>query len=691
MTMVLTPTPTPARGLASPWSAALAELDDQALLHHLRQRGGIRIEPVLDPDETRPDTLDALVEGRFHLAGETHALGLHPDWLHNPSADVEWHILLHKFYFAPGLAQRWLTTREPRHLQAWARLTDGWLQQVRDPGFIASDVTGRRVQNWTYALHLLLADGEATPLDAALVRRVLLSLHTQVEHLCSHLTPKRNHRTLELLAIMLAGVAWPVFGRAAAWRDLALRETLANVQADLLPDGVHCELSTDYHHLALRNWLQVRQLAARNGLPVPPALDQALGRALDFALQVHQPSGRLPALSDGDARGYGGLLAEAAELFDRDDLRFVASGGRRGRAPAARVAHFPAAGYHVVRSAWLAAPHFAEAQHLVFDCGPLGEGNHGHFDALSLELAAHGQALVVDPGRHTYSEAGPVNWRVHFRGTAAHNTVCVDGRQQTRYEPRPVKDAASRHASGSLRHKVAGPAPDTVLLEAVASPTLDLLHGRATGRDYAVVHERAVVFVDRCYWLVCDRLHAAEAHDYAVNFQLHPRAWGLAAIDGQQLDGPGLSIAWCGDDGARRRLAPGWVSERYGHKDAAPRLLAECHATDTGIDHLLLPVTGAPSRLRLRRQAVAAGGHALRVHVAGRQGEDLWYLPPRPVQAAVVGGLRFSGRWLRLRLDDAGQVRHATSHAGAHIDAAVPVSLLAATGAATEASAGAAA
>ncbi|MDA0213621.1 MAG: hypothetical protein OT478_26105, partial [Cyanobacteria bacterium FC1] len=100
---------------------------------------------------------------------------------------MEWHILLHKFYFAPGLAQRWLTTREPRHLQAWARLTDGWLQQVRDPGFIASDVTGRRVQNWTYALHLLLADGEATPLDAALVRRVLLSLHTQVEHLCSHL------------------------------------------------------------------------------------------------------------------------------------------------------------------------------------------------------------------------------------------------------------------------------------------------------------------------------------------------------------------------------------------------------------------------------------------------------------------------------------------------------------------------
>ena len=108
----------------------------------------------------------------------------------------------------------------------------------------------------------------------------------------------------------------------------------------------------------------------------------------------------------------------------------------------------------------------------MFDCGPLGEGNHGHFDALSFELAAHGRSLVVDPGRYTYSEAvdaiDGVNWRPHFRGTAAHNTVCVDGRSQTRYAPKPIK-GASRHAPGSVRHKIAGPAPLTELVEGVDS------------------------------------------------------------------------------------------------------------------------------------------------------------------------------------------------------------------------------
>jgi hypothetical protein len=118
----------------------------------------------------------------------------------------------------------------------------------------------------------------------------------------------------------------------------------------------------------------------------------------------------------------------------------------------------------VLRSGWGDdGRRFADAQHLVFDCGPLGEGNHGHFDCLSFELAAHGRSLVVDPGRYTYSEAGETNWRVHFRGTAAHNTVCVDGRPQTRYAPKAIKEP--RHAQGTVRHKIAGPAPEATLLE----------------------------------------------------------------------------------------------------------------------------------------------------------------------------------------------------------------------------------
>ncbi|QTN23343.1 alginate lyase family protein [Rhizobacter sp. AJA081-3] len=648
----------------APWRA----LDDAALLAHYRSERGVCFEPVVDPEEVRPERIAALMQGRFEFNGETHTLAEPIEWLVNPSADVEWHILLHKFYYAPGLAMAWQRSGDRAHVQRWAGLIDGWMRSV-PPGFIAADVTGRRVQNWIYSLHgFVMHDrGGAAQVDAAFFRRLLRSLHEQVEFLCDHLTPKRNHRTLELLAIFLAGVVFPEFERAAHWREFALRETLVNLHADLLPDGVHCELSTDYHHLALRNWLQVRQLAAQNGVAVPGGMDAALQRALEFGMHVHQPHGGMPSFSDGDARGFGPLLLQGARLYGREGLFFVATQGAQGLMPARRNAHFGASGYHVLRSGWT-----REAQHLVFDCGPLGEGNHGHFDALSFELAAHGRALVVDPGRYTYSEAGETNWRVHFRSTAAHNTVCVDGRSQTRYEPKAIKEA-SRHAPGSVRHKIAGPAPDCTLIECIDGAQLDLLHGRCASHAYDAVHERCIVFVDRRYWIVADTLRAPGVHDYALKFQLGAAAQGHTRLaDDGLLASPGLLVAQAVRADQRRELADSWVSALYGHKQAAPALVTQAQGAAADFDTVLLPFQGEAPTLKLDERPVLGdeGQVASALHIVlsidGDEWHDGWF-HARGVEANswALGGLSFQGRWLHWRCSADGRIVRAVSHAGA--------------------------
>lgn len=666
MSAVLAPATAPVTqeaALLPPWR----DLDDAALLAHFRTRAGVHFDPVLDPEEVTPARLAGVMQGRFEFAGETHVLPDPLDWLHNPSADVEWHILLHKFYYAAGLAQAWQAGGDARLVQRWQALLDGWMAQV-PVGFIAADVTGRRVQNWIYALHgFVLHDRHGAPVDPGFFRRLLGSLHAQVEFLCANLTPKRNHRTLELLAVFLAGVVFPEFAAAAHWRRFALAETVTNVQADLLPDGVHCELSTDYHHLALRNWMQVRQLAARNGVAVPPAFDAALQRAFDFALAVHRPGGGMPSFSDGDPRGFEPLLLQGARLFDRADLQHVATHGAQGRPPAARNTHFGASGYHVLRSGWQPA-----AQHLVFDCGPLGEGNHGHFDALSFELAAHGRPLVVDPGRYTYSETGETNWRVHFRHTAAHSTVCVDGRPQTDYEPRPVK-AASRHAPGALRHKIAGPAPECTLLEAVDGEHLDLLHGRCASHAYDAVHERCIVFVDRRYWIVADTLRAATEHGYALKFQLGADAEGGCTLDDDGvLHGPGLVVAPLVRPGQHTVLEAAWVSPRYGHKQPAPALVTRTRAADAAFDTVLLPWHGTAATARVQALPVAGDGDTaataldIRLQADGQRWHDGWFhARGAAVRDWRLGNLVFRGRWLHWRHGADGRVVRAVSHAGA--------------------------
>lgn len=662
-----------------------AVLDDRELLAYYRAPRSAYFYPVADVDETRPEKIEAIMRDRFEFNGETHQLPEPIQWLANPSRDVEWHILLHKFYYAVGLGLAYEQSADASYAKRWMSLIDSWMLAT-PPDFIAADVTGRRVQNWIYSYYYFVAHSphDSTKIiSPAFHRRMLNSICQQVEYLCENLTPKRNHRTLELYAIFLAGVVFPEMRRAAYWRTFALEQTVINMSSDLLADGVHCEQSTDYHHLVLKNYLNFRRLAALNNIAVPQAMDQALQRALEFSMHVHKPDGIVPSLSDGDARSFLDLLKHGADLFSRDDMLYVATGGATGKPPAQRVAHFASGGYSVIRSDWgQDAADFADAQHLVFDCGPLGEGNHGHFDAMSFELAAFGKSLVVDPGRYTYSEAvdprDGVNWRVHFRGTSAHNTVCIDGKQQTSYLPKLIKEL-SRHTQGSVRHKISGPAAEAQLLERSHSAHLDLLHGGVRSHEYDALHQRCIVFVNRDYWIVSDWLRAPCEHEYTLNFQLGAQAQDhteLKRNEGLRVHSPGLLLAQTLRADVQHKLADGWVSQRYGEKRPAPALRSTIKSSNANFDTLLLPWRDIEPTVHLEDVAVEARGanitapSALRINLqsSDKRTTDFWFHShDKEVLNWRIDRFEFTGRWVFWREADYGRVLHAVSHSGASL------------------------
>jgi uncharacterized heparinase superfamily protein len=651
------------------FAAPFDRLDDRDLLAHFRAPRAAAYFPVPDPEETRPEKIEALMRSRFEFNGEAHTLPAPIAWTANPSDDLEWHILLHKFYYGVGLGMAFARSGEPRYAQKWIELVDGWIAQT-PVGFIAPDVTGRRVQNWIYAYYYFVLQGRDARIPPAFHRRLLDSIHEQVEFLCENLAPARNHRTLELYAIFLAGVAFPEMRRAARWRSLALALLVENMRSDLLPDGVQCELSTDYHHLVLKNYLNVRRLAGLNAIEVPQEMDEHLLRALQFSMHAHKPDGIVPSLSDGDARSYLDLLLQGHELYGRTDMLYVATRGARGSAPAHRSVLFPDSGYAILRSGWGGETEpFSDAQYLILDCGPLGAGNHGHFDCLSFELAAFGRSLVVDPGRYTYSEAGETNWRVAFRGTAYHNTVTVDGRNQTRYVPRALKEA-SRHAIGSVRHKVAGPAPDPSLEAFVTSHDVDYVHGIARSHEYDALHERRILFIRGEYWIVSDSLQAATEHQYDLRFHLSEHAWQRVTASHDALTrsyiAPNLLLAQPADSCTDAQLEEGFVSYRYGEKHRAPVLRFARHGEAAAFRTVLCPFRDTPPQLSLcaptlpRAEALVVehGGYVDYV-LFPRAGEQIdWPL----------AGVRFRGRFLFLRRAPDGAVLRAHHDGIACID-----------------------
>jgi hypothetical protein len=67
---------------------------------------------------------------------------------------------------------------------------------------------------------------------------------------------------------------------------------------------------------------------------------------------------------------------------------------------------------------------------VLVDVGPFGRGRagHSHSDTLSIVVRSGGEDVLIDPGTYTY--VGEPEWREWFRGSGAHNTLRIDGRDQ---------------------------------------------------------------------------------------------------------------------------------------------------------------------------------------------------------------------------------------------------------------------
>ncbi len=225
-----------------------------------------------------------------------------------------------------------------------------------------------------------------------------------------------NHLFANAKALFIAGLFFDG-PEADAWLIKGLKILAREVPEQILPDGGHFELSTMYHALALEDMLDLvnaTQCFARRLLPAQRQQiadwPQRTRSMHAWLLAMCHPDGEISLFNDA-AFDIAPSLAEL-DTYARRVLADVTTS-----APSALISLKDSGYVRLVHGPAVA----------LLDVAPIGPDHlpgHGHADTLSFELSLGGQRVLVNSGTSCYGTSAE---RLRQRGTAAHNTVVLNG------------------------------------------------------------------------------------------------------------------------------------------------------------------------------------------------------------------------------------------------------------------------
>ncbi len=516
--------------------------------------------PDLSLDDRQRELADAAMINRFCFYDEWHQLPADIDWDFNPGTK-HWSMDLNRFSFLAPLTRACHVTGDPRYARKAVDLMLDWIAKAdwsrcfTGTPYVFGSYLNEAIhcQAWANCVWSLASADRIEPMD---LLRIVKSLHDQLAYLeivtAGH---QGNWPTIGYRGILGTLGPLPLLGDRDRFVDHCVEGLAEQIDQQVLPDGVQDELTPHYHLVVVGNLLDATVNLRRLGRHLHPRTRATLGKMVRYVQQTALPDGSgQVAFNDSDpdvaptdtlrrleAEGLGDLIAPQADLGPE---------------------LFPYAGVAILRQRGDEGDLY-----LAFDGGPYGRA-HQHEDMLGFELFAYGRRFIGDPGRHLY-DWSEVSFLTYLQSTKAHSTIRIDG--------------AGQHAAGR-RDTWVPTAPSPVAwsvgdreVRAAASYTLG--YGQDNAID--VMHHREIVFVNRRFWVVFDRVSGAGEHRIESRFQFTPCAltWdGSAARTG--FDDANLLViplaAAPFDDvqivEGRRDPRDGWYSSHYGRIEPAPAL-----------------------------------------------------------------------------------------------------------------------
>jgi uncharacterized heparinase superfamily protein len=559
---------------------------------------------------------DGLCQHKIEIYGYTFDLGDTIDWSRDPLTDrswprtfagnidirnsknirgVKWVWELNRHHHLVTLAKAYFLTGEELYAEEVCTQITNWIETnppLTGVNWTSSLELAVRLINWSWAMAFIR---DADSLTQGRFAQIQTSITNQATYISKHLSSfssANNHLIGEAAGLAIVGMCNPWLPKARSWRDKGLHILKEEIGRQIHSDGVPAEQSTHYLAFIIDFNLIVWELFKKNNIDPPQLWYDRLLSSCNFIRNIMDSNGNVPQIGDSDdawvvrlddspqVNNFKSILTTAATLLRQPSLKppnqhwdeksfwLLGWDGHEtySRLPITTDQHgshiFAHGGYGVLQT---------ENNLAVFDCGPLGylsTAAHGHADALNFLLSRGGQPLLVDPGTYLYQEGG--QWREFFRSTYAHNTVVVDGLDQ------------SQMLGTFLWGKKAN-----VHIENWNQIAKNMFIA-AEHDGYAhlgVIHSRKVIYFDPDVFIIIDEFRAINpqkvqtTHTFEQLWHLSPKSLAIPSAEGVNitvedhkfflipLDLPPYQLkVQIGEDGPPQ----GWISNQYGHLELAP-------------------------------------------------------------------------------------------------------------------------
>jgi hypothetical protein len=568
------------------------------------------------------DLGDPIDWNRDHGSGRKAPLRFAPlvdyrDYEVTGDAKVVWEPNRHHHLVVLGRAYR--ATGDVRFAAVLVEQLESWLEQCpfgRGMNWRSQLELAIRLINWVWAIDLIRESGLVTGKFQSRLRHAAYLHLWEITRKYSRGSSANNHRIGEAAGVFIASSYFCELDRGGRWQRESRQILGEEIIAQTYPDGCSREQAVGYQMFVLQFLLLAAIVARKTGEDFSGTYWSRLERMLDFLGTLSEGGSALPMIGDsddgyvldlGDSREIGALFCIGAGLFRRADFRTWAGEyaeaarwllGRSSRAEFEAVAPTPPAELLVSRALPASGYYLLQCGHkgrndrisVVFDCGELGFKSiaaHGHADALSFTLRAFGSDVFVDPG--TYDYFSYPAWRAYFRSTSAHNTLVVDGLDQSvmlgpflwgsraharcfAWEPRIQGGKVIGEHDGYTR--LVDPVLHRRTLELDAESRVLIIHDDIVAKG---THEITMYF------------HLAEGADMSTG---EPNRYRIAVAGGTVLLEVDAQFAVETLSGSEEPIG-GWVSRAYHRKVRSATLVARghCHGNSSFVNRVEIEVS----------------------------------------------------------------------------------------------------